>query len=80
MQKIDRKEFVQGVAALGVATVVDISFGEENRNMKKTELKTLAKENAFVVHWRGLDESMTAFGSGSIFLNRTGAILSWFTF
>ena len=47
MQKIDRKEFVQGVATLGVATVTGISLGKEGNNMKKTELKTLASENAF---------------------------------
>ena len=47
MKKIDRKEFVQGVAALGVATTVDIAFGKEVNDMKKTELKTLASENAF---------------------------------
>ena len=47
MQKIDRKEFVQGVAALAAATAVGISFGKEGNNMKKTELKTLANENAF---------------------------------
>ena len=47
MQKIDRKEFVQGVAALGVATVASISLGKGGNNMKKTELKILAKENAF---------------------------------
>ena len=47
MQKIDRKEFVQGVAALGVVTVAGISLGKEGNNMKKAELKTLAKENAF---------------------------------
>ena len=47
MQKIDRKEFVQGVAALGVATMVGISFGKEGKDMKKADLKTLASENAF---------------------------------
>ena len=47
MQKIDRKEFVQGVAALSVSAAVGISFGKEGSNMKKTELKTLANENAF---------------------------------
>ena len=47
MQKIDRKAFVQGVAALGVATAADISFGKEEKDMKKTDLKTLARENAF---------------------------------
>lgn len=47
MQKIDRKEFVQGVAALGVATAAGISFGKEGEDMKKTELKTLGSENAF---------------------------------
>ena len=47
MQKIDRKEFVQGVAVLGAATAVGISFGKEGKAMKKTELKTLASENAF---------------------------------
>ena len=46
MKKIDRKEFIQGVAALGVAAA-GISFGKENKSMKKAELKTLAKENAF---------------------------------
>ena len=43
----DRKEFVQGIAAFGVATAVGISFGKEGKIMKKTELKTLANENAF---------------------------------
>ena len=47
MQKIDRKEFVQGVAVLGMATAAGISFGKEERTMKKAELKTLANENAF---------------------------------
>ena len=47
MQKIDRKEFVQGVAALGAATAVGISFGKEGKDMKKAYLKTLASENAF---------------------------------
>ena len=47
MQKIDRKEFFQGVTALGAATAVGISFGKEGKTMKKTELKTLANENAF---------------------------------
>ena len=47
MQKIDRKEFVRGVAALSVSEAVGISFGKEGNNMKKTELKTLANENAF---------------------------------
>lgn len=47
MQKIDRKEFVEGVAALGVATAAGISFGREGNDMKKSELKTLASENAF---------------------------------
>ena len=47
MHKIDRKEFVQGVAVLGMATAAGISFGKEERTMKKTELKTLANENAF---------------------------------
>ena len=47
MQKIGRKEFVRGVAALGAATAVGISFGKEGRAMEKTELKTLASENAF---------------------------------
>ena len=47
MQKIDRKEFVQGVAALGVATAAVVAFGKEGKGMKKTDLKTLASENAF---------------------------------
>ena len=47
MQKIDRKEFVQGVAALSVSVAAGISFGKEGSDMKKTELKTLANENAF---------------------------------
>ena len=47
MQKIDRKEFVQGIAALGAATAVGSSFGKEGKAMKKTELKTLASENSF---------------------------------
>ena len=38
----DRKEFVQGIAALGVATAAGISLGKEDNDMKKTELKTLA--------------------------------------
>ena len=44
---MNRKEFVQGVAVLSAATVTGISLGKEGNNMKKTELKTLAKENAF---------------------------------
>ena len=47
MQKIDRKEFVQGVAALGLAMAVEISSGKEERTMKKTDLKALASANAF---------------------------------
>ena len=47
MQKIDRREFAQGVAALGVSVAAGSSFGKEGNNMKKTELKTLANENAF---------------------------------
>ena len=47
MQKIDRKKFVQGIAALGAATAVGSSFGKEGKAMKKTELKALARENAF---------------------------------
>ena len=47
IQKIDRKEFVQGVAALGAVAATGISFGKENKNMKKAELKALASENAF---------------------------------
>ena len=47
MQKIDRKEFVEGVTALGVATAAGISLGREGNDMKKSELKTLASENAF---------------------------------
>ena len=47
MQKIDRKEFVQGVAALGAATAAGISFEKEGKDMKKAYLKTLASENAF---------------------------------
>ena len=47
MQKIGRKEFVQGVAALGVVTAAGISFGKEIQTMKKTDFKTLASENAF---------------------------------
>ena len=47
MQKIDRKEFVRGVAALSVSEAVGISSGKEGNNMRKTELKTLANENAF---------------------------------
>ena len=40
MQTIDRKEFVQGVAAHGVATVAEIPYGKEGSDMKKTELKS----------------------------------------
>ena len=47
MQKIDRREFAQGVAALGVSVAAGISFGKEGNNMTKTDLKTLANENAF---------------------------------
>ena len=47
MKKIGRKEFVQGIATLGVMTAAGISFGKEIRTMKKTDLKTLASENAF---------------------------------
>ena len=47
MQKIGRKEFVQGVAALGVAMATGISLGKEGKDMKKADLKTLASENAF---------------------------------
>ena len=53
MQRIDRKEFVQGVAALGVVAATGISFGKENKNMKKTELKALASENAFDLIGKG---------------------------
>ena len=47
MKKIDRKEFVQGTVALCAAAAVGISFGKGGKTMKKTELKTLASENAF---------------------------------
>ena len=47
MQKIGRKEFVQGIAALGAVTAVGSSLGKEGKAMKKTELKILAKENTF---------------------------------
>ena len=47
MKKINRKEFAQGAAALGAAAAVGISFGKEGKTMKKTELKTLARANAF---------------------------------
>ena len=53
MQKIDRKAFVQGVAALGVATAATVSFGKEGKDMKKTDLKTLASENAFDLIGKG---------------------------
>ena len=47
MKELDRRKFVQGVAALGAATAAGIAFGKEAGDMKKTELKALAKENAF---------------------------------
>ena len=47
MKKINRTEFVQGVAAMGVATVAGVSLGKEGADMTKTGLKTLADENAF---------------------------------
>ena len=47
MQKLDRRKFVRGVAALGAATAAGIAFGKEAGDMKKTELKALANENAF---------------------------------
>ena len=47
LRKIDRKKFVQEVAALGMVTVTGTSFGKAGKDMKKTELKTLASENAF---------------------------------
>ena len=47
MQQIDRKEFVHGVAALSVATAAGIPFGKEGQDMKKTDIKTFASENAF---------------------------------
>ena len=47
MKELDRRKFVQGVAALSAATAAGISFGKEVGDMKKTELKALAKENAF---------------------------------
>ena len=61
MQKIDRKEFVQGVAALGVATVTGISFGKEGGNMKKNLVKgTVA---AMIVSVGLLGSAMTAFAA-----------------
>ena len=53
MKRIDRKGFVQGVAALGAATVAEIAFGKEKTEMKKTELKKLASENAFDLIGKG---------------------------
>ena len=47
MKELDRRKFVQGVAALGAATAAGIAFGKEAGDMKKTELKALANENAF---------------------------------
>ena len=47
MLRIDHKEFTQSVAAFGVATATGSLFGKEGSTMKKTELKTLADENAF---------------------------------
>ena len=50
---INRQEFVQGAAALGMATAADVLFGKEGKDMKKTELKTLASENAFDLIGKG---------------------------
>ena len=47
MKRIGRKEFIWRVAVLGAATAAGVSFGKEGNNMKKTELKALADENAF---------------------------------
>ena len=47
MHKLDRRRFVQEVAALSAATAAGIAFGKESDDMKKSELKTLASENAF---------------------------------
>ena len=44
---MNRKEFVQGIAALSVSVAAGVSLGKEGKGMKKTELKTLASENAF---------------------------------
>ena len=68
MQKIDCKEFVQGVAALGMATVTGISFGEGGKDMKKKELKTLAGENAFDL----IDKEWTVVLIGALFVCQFG--------
>ena len=47
MREIDRKEFVQEVAALGVAASMGIALGKERTDMRKTELTALASENVF---------------------------------
>jgi len=47
MRKIDRKEFVQDAAALGVVALTGISFGKEDMQMKNVDLGKLADENAF---------------------------------
>ena len=52
-QKIGRKEFVRGVAALGAATAAGVAFGKEAEHMKKTDLGALASENAFDLIGKG---------------------------
>ena len=46
-EKMDRKEFVRGIAALSVAAAAGISSGKDVKFMKKVDIKELAKENAF---------------------------------
>jgi len=45
---IDRKDFVRMAAAFGVTSVgAVVAFGKERQGMKKTDFKTLAREDAF---------------------------------
>ena len=46
-EKMDRKEFVRGIAVLSVAAAAGISSGKEVKVLKKVDIKVLAKENAF---------------------------------
>ena len=46
-EKMDRKEFVRGIAVLSVAAAAGISSGKEVKVMKKVDIRKLAEENAF---------------------------------
>ena len=53
MQKVDRKEFVQGVAALGVATMTGVSFGKEGKLFKSPMAAADFIDKSILEKWYG---------------------------